>query len=79
MRLSKLARAEILIPGVALGLGCLILQSGCDSGQVDVTKQVYTSPEQLNRQAEGITDAMKGGAYGKAGLKAATKPTSIAK
>jgi hypothetical protein len=79
MHLSKLARAGILIPGLALGLGCLILQSGCGYGQVDVTKPVYTSPEQLSKQTEEISGAMKGGAYGRAGMKAASKPTSLSK
>jgi hypothetical protein len=46
---------------------------------VDTTKPVYTSPEKLDKQKEELRAAMKGGAYGKAGLKAAKDLTGPSK
>lgn len=74
MQHSGLARASTRFFGLFPALACLLLHSGCDAGSADLTKPVYTSAEQVDKQKAGIADAMKGGAYGKAGQKAAGQP-----
>jgi hypothetical protein len=79
MRISRPARARVAISGLALGLGSLVLQGGCDSGQVDISKPAYTSSEEAARQKTEINNAMKGGAYGKAGKAAANQQINTPK
>jgi hypothetical protein len=73
MYFSRLAGAGRKFLGLLPAFACLTFQAGCDSG-ADLTKPVYSSAEQVDKQKQGIADAMKGGAYGRAGQKAANQP-----
>jgi hypothetical protein len=77
MRTRRQPRARTVLSGLAMAWGCLVLQGGCGES-VDVSKPAYTSSEE-ERQRSGLTDAMKGGAYGKAGKAAAAQPVGIPK
>ncbi|WP_165251145.1 hypothetical protein [Paludisphaera soli] len=54
-----------------LGLAVAGLFVGCDSGPPPSGTRVYSSPEEIGTKNAELKDAMKGGAYGSAGKKAA--------
>ncbi|MDG3006339.1 hypothetical protein [Paludisphaera mucosa] len=52
-----------------LGAACLLF--GCGDSTPKTGTTVYSSPEEVSAKNQGLKDAMKGGAYGSAGKKAA--------
>ncbi len=57
---------------LGLTLGSSLLAGGCgDPGAPKTGKVVYSGPEEEAQKKQDLQDAMKGGAYGAAGRKAA--------
>jgi len=60
-----------LIGMAATAAACALVTSGCGESGGAKNGAVYSSPEEVSQKKAAMQDAMKGGAYGSAGRKAA--------
>jgi hypothetical protein len=69
-----MGRSILRVVGMAASAAaCALVTSGCGESGVARNGTVYSSPEEVNQKKAALQDAMKGGAYGSAGRKAAAK------